>query len=217
MATQAVATRAGVIQAGATQAEADPGRGDPGRGDPGRGDPGRGDPGAPPDQGDLTLENANAIFNGPRALAALKVGKTVELKWAGPHLMLPNVHVVTTTAYRVRRRRHYQCELGESCAGGAGIRRNDADSRYQAAEWQAGYLYRVRGFLRCDTVGHLESCDDHVLGCVPLKAGVGCRTGPCRRSETPQPPVKERRGQRPTRFLTSGRSGSSVDFPRMSK
>ena len=79
----------------------DPGRGDPGRGDPGRGDPGRGDPGAPPYQGDLTLENANAIFNGPRALAALKVGKTVELRWASPHLMLPNVHVATTTAYRV--------------------------------------------------------------------------------------------------------------------
>ncbi len=79
----------------------DPGRGDPGRGDPGRGDPGRGDPGAPPDQGDLTLENANAIFNGPRSLAALKVGKTVELKWAPAHLMLPNVQVVTTTAYRV--------------------------------------------------------------------------------------------------------------------
>ena len=79
----------------------DPGRGDPGRGDPGRGDPGRGDPGAPPDQGDLTLEHANAIFNGPFGLLAAKVGKTVELRWQAPHLMLPNVHIVSTTAYRV--------------------------------------------------------------------------------------------------------------------
>jgi hypothetical protein len=80
----------------------DPGRGDPGRGDPGRGDPGRGDPGAPPDQGDLTLEHASAIFNGPFALIAAKVGKTVQLTWQAPHLMLPNIHIVSTTAYRVQ-------------------------------------------------------------------------------------------------------------------
>lgn len=80
----------------------DPGRGDPGRGDPGRGDPGRGDPGALPDQGDLTLDNANAIFNGPYSLAARVAGKAVELKWAPPHLMLPDVQIVSTTAYRVQ-------------------------------------------------------------------------------------------------------------------
>jgi hypothetical protein len=80
----------------------DPGRGDPGRGDPGRGDPGRGDPGAPPDQGDLTLEHASAIFNGPYALTASKVAKTVRLTWLAPQLMLPDVHIVSTTAYRVQ-------------------------------------------------------------------------------------------------------------------
>ncbi|MEO5896761.1 MAG: hypothetical protein ABIS06_13770 [Vicinamibacterales bacterium] len=80
----------------------DPGRGDPGRGDPGRGDPGRGDPGAPPDQGDLTLEHANAIFNGPYALTAAKVAKTVVLNWQAPQVMLPGVTIVSTTAYRVQ-------------------------------------------------------------------------------------------------------------------
>ena len=79
----------------------DPGRGDPGRGDPGRGDPGRGDPGAPPDQGDLTLEHASAIFNGPYSLKVRKLAKTVELTWQRPHLMLPNVQIVSTTAFRV--------------------------------------------------------------------------------------------------------------------
>ena len=79
----------------------DPGRGDPGRGDPGRGDPGRGDPGAPPDQGDLTLEHANAIFNGPYSLTAQKVLKTVQLGWQPPHVVLPNNPVHSTTAYRV--------------------------------------------------------------------------------------------------------------------
>ena len=79
----------------------DPGRGDPGRGDPGRGDPGRGDPGAPPDQGDVTLEHANAIFNGPYALTAAKVAKTVVLKWLPPHVTLPGLTVESTTAWRV--------------------------------------------------------------------------------------------------------------------
>jgi hypothetical protein len=79
----------------------DPGRGDPGRGDPGRGDPGRGDPGAPPDQGDLTLEHANAIFNGPYSLTAKTVGKTVALAWLPPHVTLPGLTVASTTAYRV--------------------------------------------------------------------------------------------------------------------
>ena len=79
----------------------DPGRGDPGRGDPGRGDPGRGDPGAPPDQGDLPLEHANAIFNGPYALTATKVAKTVVLRWLPPHVTLPGVTITSTTAWRV--------------------------------------------------------------------------------------------------------------------
>jgi hypothetical protein len=83
----------------------DPGRGDPGRGDPGRGDPGRGDPGADPGapdyQGDLTLDRAADIFNGPTSLTATKVGKTVELKWRAPQFMVPGVIVEWTTAYRV--------------------------------------------------------------------------------------------------------------------
>jgi hypothetical protein len=79
----------------------DPGRGDPGRGDPGRGDPGRGDPGAPPDQGDLTLDHANAIFNGPYSLTAQKVLKTVRLTWLPPVAVLPHVQIHSTTAYRI--------------------------------------------------------------------------------------------------------------------